>query len=87
METIPEESIGELENKDVKQLDETSIVQVQSQETIVASENQSPIMNETISSAIPLPFINESPFIPRKRPYNVRKGTLLTGIQCFITSS
>ena len=80
METIPEESIGELENKDVKQLDETSIVQVQSQETIVASENKSAIMNETISSAIPLPFISESPFIPRKRPYNVRKGTLLTEI-------
>ena len=78
METIPEESIGKLQNTDVRQLDGTSIVRVQ--KTVVASENKSPIMNETISSTIPLPFINESPFIPRKRPNNVRKGTLLTEI-------
>ena len=72
-----EETVKDVSTTSMKQSDEISMIEAPSEETIQTDVKSSPTMNESISSAIPLPLVSDSPFLPRKRPNNVRNGILL----------
>ena len=74
--SFSEETIKDTSITGVKQLDEISISEVPSEEALKIDSCS--IMNESISSAIPLSIVNDLPFVPRKRPNNVRNETSST---------
>ena len=75
--SFSKEAVKDISTASMKQSYEISISEAPSEETIQIDVKSSSTMNESISSAIPLPLVSDSPFLPRKRPNNVRNGILL----------
>ena len=56
--SFSEETVKDVSTTSMKQSDEISMSEAPSEETIQTDVKSSPTMNESISSAIPLPLVN-----------------------------